>query len=148
MICRPLTVVARFQVCARTRSTASSSANSADESWSLAIPNPLKSLTSKSSENIGPRNTNGTAPEGLAPPNTDSSRLWFGQDQVVGDAVFSSQTRMLRGLRSQYVVARDAVMGLAWTDTEVLVCSGTHIVVALNQPLYADLPVSNWWGDP
>ena len=38
-------------------------------------------------------------------------------------------------------------MGLAWTDTEVLVCSGTHIAVTLNQPLYADLPVSRWWED-
>ena len=33
-------------------------------------------------------------------------RLWFGQDQVVGDVVFSSQTRMLRGLCGQFVVAR------------------------------------------
>ena len=62
VICRQLTVVAHFQVRARTRSTVSSSANSADESWSLAIPNPLKSLGSKISEDIAPRNANGTAP--------------------------------------------------------------------------------------
>lgn len=65
-------------------------------------------------------------PECLAHPNTDSSRLWFGEDQDVGEAVFSSATHSLGGLRSRYTVERDDVLGLAWTDTEVLVRSGTR----------------------
>lgn len=72
-------------------------------------------------------------PERLAPPNTDFSRLWFGQEQDVGEAVFSSTPRSFGGFRSRYVVARDGILGLAWTDIEVLVCSGTRVAITLKR---------------
>ncbi|KAF8549736.1 WD40 repeat-like protein [Imleria badia] len=135
VISRPLSVVARFEVRARARSAASSTANSAEELWALTIPNPLKSLGTKSTENIASRDVEGTMSEGLAPPNTDLSRLWFGPDQDVGEAVFSSSPRRLRGLCSRYVVARDAVVGLVWTDTEVLIFQFQLDGKALDQSL-------------
>ncbi|KAG6372767.1 hypothetical protein JVT61DRAFT_7165 [Boletus reticuloceps] len=113
---RSLSVITRFEVRVRTRSVASSSANSVDEPRTLAIPSPLRSLGSTSSENVASRNG-----DRVAAPNTDFSRLWFGQDRDVGAAVFSSTPRSLRGLCSRYIVARDAVLGLAWTDSEVLI---------------------------
>jgi len=132
VISKPLSIVSRFEVRARTRSVVSSSANSVEEPRVLTIPNPIRSLSNKSSENIAPKAVNGTTSECLAPPpNTDHSRLWFGQEQDFGEAVFSSTPRNLRGLYSRYVVARDAVLGLAWTDTEVLVCSRTHVAITL-----------------
>ena len=133
VISKPLSVVARFEIRARARSVASSSANSAEEHRTLTIPNPLRSLSSKSVETIASRDVEGAASEGLAPPNTDLSRLWFGPDQDVGEAVFSSSPRGLRGLCSRYVVARDTVVGLAWTDAEVLVRTGTPVAMASHQ---------------
>ncbi|KAH0826520.1 hypothetical protein J3R83DRAFT_5527 [Lanmaoa asiatica] len=66
--------------------------------------NPFKALGSKSTENITSRNSDGTTSDSLAPPNTDSSRL-----------------RSLGGFCCRYVVARDGVLGLTWTDSEVLI---------------------------
>ncbi|KAF8549740.1 hypothetical protein OG21DRAFT_1500237 [Imleria badia] len=71
---------------ARTRSVASSTTE------------VLKSLGGKSAENVASRDVEGTTSEGLAPPNTDLSRLWFGPDQDVAEAVFSSSPRSLSGL--------------------------------------------------
>lgn len=96
----------------------------------MTIPSSLKSLGSKSSENVV-RDVNGATSD-PAPPNTDFSRIWFGQDRVVGEAVFSSTPRNLSGLCSRYSVARDAVLSLAWTDSEILVCSGTRVAIAPN----------------
>jgi hypothetical protein len=132
VISRPLSVVAGFEVRARTHSVTSSSANSVDEHKTLTASNPIKSLGSKSSEDVASRGLDGITPVCLAPPNTDFSRLWFGQEQDVGEAVFSSAPRSLRGFCSRYVVARDAVLGLAWTDTEVLVRSGKHVAITPN----------------
>lgn len=67
-----------------------------------------------------------------APPNTDFSRIWFGEEQDIGEAVFSSIPRRLGGFCSRYVVARDEVVGLTWTDTDVMVCSRTHVAIAYN----------------
>lgn len=129
MISRPLSVVAGFEVRARAHSVASSSANSVDEHRALTASNSIKSLGNKSSEDVASRDVDGTTPVCVAPPNTDFSRLWFGQELDVGEAVFSSVPRSLRGFCSRYVVARDAVLGLAWTDTEVLVRSGKHAAI-------------------
>lgn len=132
MISRPLSVVPRFEVPARAHSVASSSANSVDEPRTLTIPNPFKAVSNKSTENIATRGSDGMTHQRPASPNTDFSRLRFGQEQDVGEAVFSSTPRRLGGLCSRYVVARDGVLGLAWTDTEVMVRSGAHAAIAPN----------------
>lgn len=129
MISTPLSVASPFQVLARARSVTSSSANSVDESKALTIPNPFKSLGNNSSENIASKDSSdGGTLECPAHPNTDASRLWFGEEQDIGEALFSSAPRSLRGLRSRYSVERDDVLGLAWTDTEVLVRSRNTFV--------------------
>ena len=127
VISRPLSVVDRFEVSARTRSVTTSSTNSL-ESKTLVVSNPFKSLSSKSTENIASGNSvDGTMPESPARPNTGSSRLWFGEEQDMGKAAFSSVPHGLKGLRIRYNVEKDGALGLAWTDTKVLVRQGCKL---------------------
>ena len=129
VISRPLSILSRFEVPSGARSVTSFSANSVDETRPLSASNGLsRSLGGKSSENIASGDpSNGTNQEYPAYRNADSSRLLFGEEQDVGEAVFPSTPASLGGLHSRYTVRRDDVLGLAWTDTDILVRRGIHI---------------------
>ncbi|KAF9220526.1 WD40 repeat-like protein [Gyrodon lividus] len=122
VISQPVAIIAGFEVSERVRSLPLSSIHSRDEPKSLTISNPFKNLGSKSSENIGssdpPVDGIGIGSEYLE-PNTEFSRLRFGQECDAGPVVFSSTSNILRGLCCQYAIGTVTVLGLSWTDSEV-----------------------------
>ncbi|KIK98529.1 hypothetical protein PAXRUDRAFT_800852 [Paxillus rubicundulus Ve08.2h10] len=121
VISQPMTIIAGFEVPARARSLTLSSTHSRDEPKSLTIPNPFKALGSRSSENIGSPDSHrdGIVPESLA-PNTEFSRLRFGQECDAGPVILSSSPNALRGLCGQYAIRTTGIFGVSWTDSEII----------------------------
>jgi hypothetical protein len=131
VISQPMTIIAGFEVPASARCLTLSSIHSRDEPKSLTIPNPFKALGSKSSENIGsPDSHRGEIVLEYFAPNTEFSRLRFGQECDAGPVIFSSNPDALRGLCGQYAISTAGMFGVSWTDSEILV-SGTAWVFAV-----------------
>ncbi|KIJ14943.1 hypothetical protein PAXINDRAFT_176598 [Paxillus involutus ATCC 200175] len=121
VISQPMTIIAGFEVPASARCLTLSSIHSRDEPKSLTIPNPFKALGSKSSENIGsPDSHRGEIVLEYFAPNTEFSRLRFGQECDAGPVIFSSNPDALRGLCGQYAISTAGMFGVSWTDSEIL----------------------------
>lgn len=100
----------------------------------MTIPNPFKVFGSKSAENVALLGqSHGSVTEQESPSTTvinDVGRVRFDEEESRGILV-SSPGFSLRGFTARYAGLNERIVGLVWSNTEIMV--GFLVLIAYNQ---------------
>jgi hypothetical protein len=125
LVSRRLTIIPAYEIRARGRSFTSSPAYSQEDNKALAIPNPFKVFGSKSVESValpGQIQNSGTEQENISSTivTSDLGRVQLEEEESRG-IVNSSPDFLLEGITARYAGLNEKIVGLAWSDTDIMV---------------------------